>query len=138
MDLNNSFLHLMAMDADQNFDDEIEVTEEQLAFELKALDGKVKPEPDDLRDKLGDDDVLFALRNLKQIGSSMRKRKRTLFEVDQGKSNAEDPLAMSPPTIPVHEIKTEDGHSPSGHITRSNSALAGVKSPPAKVFQGMK
>ena len=112
MDLNNSFLHLMATDADQNFDDEIEVTEEQLAFELKALGGKVKPEPDDLRDKLeeigsllSDDDVLFALRNLKQIGYLMRKRKRTLFEVDQGKSNAEDPLAMSPPTIPVHEIK---------------------------------
>ena len=145
MDLNNSFLHLMATDADQNFDDEIEVMEEQLAFELKALGGKVKPEPDDLRDKLeeigsllSDDDVLFALRNLKQIGSLMRKRKRTLFEVDQGKSNAEDPLAMSPPTIPVHEIKTEDGHSPSGRVTRSNSALAGVKSPPAKVFQGMK
>ena len=145
MDLNNSFLHLMATDADQNFDDKIEVMEEQLAFELKVLGGKVKPEPDDLRDKLeeigsllSDDDVLFALRNLKQIGSSMRKRKRTLFEVDQGKSNAEDPLAMSPPTIPVHEIKTEDGHSASGHVTRSNSALAGVKSPPAKVFQGMK
>ena len=145
MDMNNSFLHLMATDADPNFDDEIEVTEEQLAFELKVLGGKVKPEPDDLRDKLeeigsllSDDNVLFALRNLKQIGSSMRKRKRTLFEVDQGKSNAEDPLAMSPPTIQVHEIKTEDGHSPSGHITRSNSALAGVKSPPAKVFQGMK
>ena len=45
---------------------------------------------------------------------------------------------MSPPTIPVHEIKTEDGHLPSGRVTRSNSALAGVKSPPAKVFQGMK
>ena len=29
MDLNNSFLHLMATDADQNFDNEIEVTEEQ-------------------------------------------------------------------------------------------------------------
>ena len=87
---------------------------------------------------LSDDDVLFALRNLKQIGSSMWKSKRTLFEGDQGKSNAEDPLAMSPPTIPVHEIKTEDGHSPSGRVTRSNSALAGVKSPPAKVFQGMK
>ena len=76
------------------------------------MGGKVKPEPDDLRDKLeeigsllSDDDVLFALRNLKQIGYSMQKRKRTLFEVDQGKSNAEDPLAMSPPTIPVHEIK---------------------------------
>ena len=37
MDLNNSFLHLMAMDLDENFDDGIEVTEEQLAFELKAL-----------------------------------------------------------------------------------------------------
>ena len=142
MDLNNSFLHLMATDPDENFDDGIEVMEEQLAFELKALDGKVKPEPDDLCDKLeeigsllSDDDVLFAL---KQIGSSMRKSKRTLFEGDQGKSNAEDPLAMSPHTIPVHEIKTEDRHSPSGHVTRSNSALAGVKSPPAKVFQGMK
>ena len=137
MDLNNSFLHLMATDPEENFDDGIEVTEEQLAFELKALGGKVKPEPDDLRDKLeeidsllSDDDVLFALRNLKQIGSSMRKSKRSLFE--------DDPLAMSPPTIPVHKIKTEDGHSPSGHITRSNSALAAVKSPPAKVFQGMK
>ena len=145
MDLNNSFLHLMAMDPDENFDDGIEVTEEQLAFELQALGGKVKPEPDDLRDKLeeigsllSDDNVLFALRNLKQIGSSMRKSKRTLFEGDQGKSNAEDALAMSPPTIPVHEIKTGDGHLPSGCITRSNSTLAGVKSPPAKVFQGMK
>ena len=140
MDL-NSFLHLMATDPDENFDDGIEVTEEQLAFKLKALGGKVKPEPDDLQEigsLLSDDDVIFALRNLKQIGSSMRKSKRTLFEGDQGKSNAEDPLAMSPPTIPVHEIKTEDGHSPSGCVTRSNSALAGVKSPPAKVFQGMK
>ena len=45
---------------------------------------------------------------------------------------------MLPPIIPLHEIKTEDGHSPSGCVTRSNSALAGVKSPPAKVFQGMK
>ena len=145
MDLNNSFLHLMAMDPDENLDDRIEVTQEQLAFELQALGGKVKPDPDDLRDKLeeidsllSDDDVLFALRNLKQIGSSMRKSKRTLFEGDQGKSNAEDALAMSPPTIPLNEIKTEDGHSPSGRVTRSNSALAGVKSPPAKVFQGMK
>ena len=145
MDLNNSFLHLMATDPDENFDDGIEVMEEKLAFELQALGGKVKPDPDDLRDKLkeigsslSDDDVLFALRNLKQIGSLMRKSKRTLFEGDQGKSNAEDALAMSPPTIPLHEIKTEDGHSPSGHVTRSNSALAGVKSPPAKVFQGMK
>ena len=57
----------------------------------------------------------------------MRKSKRTLFEGDQGKSNAEDALAMLPPTIPLHEIKTEDGHSPSGRVTRSNSALAGVK-----------
>ena len=86
MDLNNSFLHLMAMDLDENFDDGIEVTEEQLAFELQALGGKVKPDPDDLHDKLeeigsllSDDDVLFALRNLKQIGSLMRKSKRTLF-----------------------------------------------------------
>ena len=145
MDLNNSFLHLMAMDRDENFDDGIEVTEEQLAFKLQALGGKVKPDPDDLCDKLeeigsllSDDDVLFALRNLKQIGSSMWKSKRTLFEGDQGKSNAEDALAMSPPTIPLHEIKTEDGHSPSGCVTRSNSALAGVKSPYAKVFQGIK
>ena len=52
MDLNNSFLHLMAMDPDENFDDGIEVTEEQLAFELQALGGKVKPEPDDLCNKL--------------------------------------------------------------------------------------
>ena len=145
MDLNNSFLHLMATDPDENFDVGIEVTEEQLALELKALGGKVKLEPDDLCDKLekigsllSDANILFALRNLKQIGSSMQKSKRTLFEGDQGKSNAEDPLAMSPPTIPVHEIKTEDRHSPSGRVTRSNSTLAGVKSPPAKVFQGMK
>ena len=109
------------------------------------MGGKVKQDPDDLRDKLeeigsllSDDDVLFALINLKQIGSLMWKSKRTLFEGDQGKSNAEDALAMSPPTIPLHEIKTEDGHLPSGRITRSNSALAGVKSPPAIVFQGMK
>ena len=145
MDLNNSFLHLMAMDLDENFDDGTEVMEEQLAFEIQVLGGKIRPDPDDLHDKLeeigsllSDDDVLFALRNLKQIGSSMRKSKRTLFEGDQGKSNGGDALAMSPPTIPLHEIKTEDGHSPSGCVTRSNSALAGVKNPPAKVFQGMK
>ena len=112
MDLNNSFLHLMATDLDENFDDRIETTEEQLAFKLQALGGKMKPDPDDFRDKLqeigsllSDDNVLFALRNLKQIGSSMRKSKRTLFEGDQGKSNAEDPRAMSPPTIPLHQIK---------------------------------
>ena len=40
MDLNNSFLHLMAMDPDENFGDGIEVTEEQLASELKALGEK--------------------------------------------------------------------------------------------------
>ena len=69
MDLNNSFLHLMATDPDENFDNGIEVTEEQLAFELQVLGGKVKPDPDDLRDKLeeigsllSDDDVLFALK----------------------------------------------------------------------------
>ena len=101
MDFNNSFLHLMATDPDENFDDGIEVTEEQLAFEVQALGGKIKPDPDDLHDKLeeigsllSDDDVLFALRNLKQIGSLMWKSKRTLFEGDQGKSNAEDALAM--------------------------------------------
>ena len=145
LDLNNSFLHLIATNPDENCDDGLEITEEQLAFELQALGGKIKPDPDDLREKLqeigsllSDDDVLFALRNLKEIGSSMRKSKRTLFESDHGKSNGEDPLAMSPPTIPLHQIKTEDGHSPSGRVTRSNSALSGVKSPPAKIFQGMK
>ena len=145
LDLNNSFLHLIATNPDENCDARLEITEEQLAFELQALGGKIKPDPDDLREKLqeigsllSDDDVLFALRNLKDIGSSMRKSKRTLFESDHGKSNGEDPLAKSPPTIPLHQIKTEDGHSPSGRVTRSNSALSGVKSPPAKIFQGMK
>ena len=83
-----------------------------------------------------DEDVLFALRSLKEVGKEMRKSKRSLFERDEEngqKINLNSAQATSSPYLGVATIKQEknDEQSP------ANNAFQ-PKSPPPKIFTGMK
>ena len=85
-----------------------------------------------------DEDVLFALRNLKQLGIEMRKSRRTLFEQEKEESddivfNGSGSAANSPVVGILHIKQEKDEHN--GVKTRSSSNLC---SPPPQLFHGMK
>ena len=83
-----------------------------------------------------DEDVLFALRSLKEVGKEMRKSKRSLFERDEEngqKLNLNNVQATSSPYLGLVSIKQENNDEQSP----TNNAFQ-PKSPPAKIFCGMK
>ena len=83
-----------------------------------------------------DEDVLFALRSLKEVGKEMRKSKRSLFERDDEngqKINLNSAQATSSPYLGLVTIKQENN----GKQSPANNAFQ-PKSPPAKIFTGMK
>ena len=85
-----------------------------------------------------DEDVLFTLRNLKQLGIEMRKSRRTLFEQEKEESddivfNGSGSAANSPVVGILHIKQEKDEHN--GVKTRSSSNL---RSPPPQLFHGMK
>ena len=84
-----------------------------------------------------DEDVLFALRSLKEIGREMRKSKRSLFERDEEngqKINMNSAQATSSPYLGIVSIKQENDDDDEQSKTNSFQP----KSPPPKIFSGMK
>ena len=55
-----------------------------------------------------DEDVLFALRSLKEVGKEMRKSKRSLFEENGEKINSNSVNATSSPYLGIVQIKQEN------------------------------
>ena len=80
-----------------------------------------------------DEDVLFALHSLKEVGKEMRKSKRSLFEENGEKIKSNSVNATSSPYLGIVQIKQEndDGESQANNNFQP-------KSPPAKIFSGMK
>ena len=83
-----------------------------------------------------DEDVLFALRSLKEVGKEMQKSKRSLFERDEEngqKMNLSSVQGTSSPYLGLVTIKQENNDEESA----ANNTFQ-PKSPPAKIFSGMK
>ena len=85
-----------------------------------------------------DEDIHFALRNLKELGIQMRKTRRILFEQEKEEGDHSvltgSLTAVNSPILGTLQIKQEND-VPNGVQMRSTSSL---RSPPAQLFQGMK
>ena len=104
--------------------------------ETELLKDGVKEALREVGSLIMDEDVLFALRSLKEVGKEMRKSKRSLFERDEEngqKITSNSVKATSSPYLGIVSIKQEndDEHS------QPNNAFT-PKSPPPKIFSGMK
>ena len=85
-----------------------------------------------------DEDVHYALRNLKQLGIEMRKSRQSLFEKEKEESDnivfSGSGSAANSPVVGIVQIKQEKDEQ-NGVKTRSSSNLC---SPPPQLFHGMK
>ena len=85
-----------------------------------------------------DEDIHFALRNLKELGIQMRKTRRTLFEQEKEEGDHSvltgSLTTVNSPILGTLQIKQENDLL-NGVQMRSSSSL---RSPPAQLFQGMK
>ena len=85
-----------------------------------------------------DEDVHFALRNLKELGIQMRKSRRTLFEQEKEEGDQSvfsgSLATVNSPVLGTLQIKQENDVQ-NRVQTRSTSIL---RSPPLQLFQGMK
>ena len=85
-----------------------------------------------------DEDVHYALWNLKELGMEMRKSRRSLFEQDRKNTDnivfSSNGSTVNSPVLGTVQIKQEKDVQ-NGIQTRSSTALC---SPLAQLFQGMK
>ena len=85
-----------------------------------------------------DEDVLYVLQNLKEMGMEMCKSRRSLFEQDRKDTDqiiiGSNASSVNSPVLGTVHIKQEKDVQ-NGMQMRSNSAL---RSPPAQLLQGMK